>query len=144
MRGKRRKLTELSLKALERWRSSKTNASGNAPFQVLDFFCGAGRMSLGFAAFAKVEQSFKIIGGCDINADALATFQHNFKAPGIQQDIRDLALDEKLLQEFLAKLDGYDPKRPLIILGCAPCQGFTSYRKKNWDEEDRANASKFY
>lgn len=140
MRGKRRKLTELSIQALESWSNSEANSNKNAPFQVIDFFCGAGGMSLGFAAFGKVKKSFRIIGGCDINSDALKTFQRNFKAPGIQEDIRNLASDENLLKDFLTKLDGYDAKKPLIILGCAPCQGFTSHRKKNWDEEDERNS----
>ena len=29
---------------------------------------------------------------------------------------------------------GYDKNKPLILIGCAPCQGFSSHRKKDWDK----------
>ena len=112
---------------------------GDECFQVLDLFCGCGGMSLGFAAVGRLTPSFRIIGGCDIDRDAADTFSTNLAAPGIVQDVCDLAGDKRALGHFLDGLDGYDSSKPLVLIGCAPCQGFTSHRKKNWHQSDKRN-----
>ncbi len=53
--------------------------------------------------------------------------------------MRDLAEDEKQLSHFLDSLSGYEPHKPLILIGCAPCQGFSAHRKKNWNSKDKRN-----
>lgn len=122
------------------WVPERGEKSGERPlYQVIDFFSGCGGMSLGFAALSRVVPLIEIIGGCDINEDAVATFEHNFAAPGIRRDIRELVDDEAALSSFLAKIPRYDAKRPTIVIGCAPCQGFTSHRKKNWHKDDHRN-----
>ncbi len=107
-------------------------------FQVLDFFSGAGGMTAGFAMVGKAfPGSFKFLAGLDINEDALRSYAKNYGAHGKVQDIRKLA-DPNELKKFLDAV-GYDPKKPLVIIGCSPCQGFTSHRKKNWEERDPRN-----
>ncbi|MGI9059527.1 MAG: DNA cytosine methyltransferase [Ktedonobacteraceae bacterium] len=140
LRKYKRKLTELTHNQLTKWDAAdQTKTTEKAPFQVIDFFSGGGGMSLGFAALSKVFPFFKLIGGCDIDPEALETYQRNFNAPGILADIRLLASDKTMLQKFLTQLNGYDQRRPLIVIGCAPCQGFSSHRKKNWAKEDERN-----
>jgi len=117
---------------------SRKQVVNDGEFQVLDFFSGSGGMTAGFATIAKlIPGSFKILGGLDINEDAAQSYLKNFGAPAHIQDIRKLAKPEDL-KEFLKKI-GYDPKKPLVIIGCTPCQGFTSHRKKNWEERDPRN-----
>lgn len=111
----------------------------SAPFQVIDFFCGCGGMSLGFAALSSASPFFKVLGGCDIDVNAIRTYERNFNAPAIQADVRVLDESGTSFKAFLEQLDGYDRKKPLIAIGCAPCQGFTSHRKKNWDQRDGRN-----
>lgn len=138
LRGHKRKLTELALDSLSSW--SSTGNYGNEDFiQVIDFFSGCGGMSLGFAALSQVVPSFRIVGGCDIDPDASASFQRNFGVPGAVMDILELASNEGSRDDFLHQLEDYKPKRPLVVIGCAPCQGFTSHRKKNWDKRDARN-----
>jgi DNA (cytosine-5)-methyltransferase 1 len=103
-------------------------------FEVIDFFCGCGGMSLGFACLFPF---FKVIGGCDIDGDAAATFRHNFNVPAIVTDVGRLT-DQKGLSAFVKKLGRRDEK-PLILIGCAPCQGFSAHRKKNWHKTDSRN-----
>jgi DNA (cytosine-5)-methyltransferase 1 len=107
-------------------------------FQVIDFFSGTGGMSAGFYALSKlIPGSFEILGGIDINKEALNTFSKNFVAPGVIRDVRDLKNEREL--EVLKKELGRDNTKPLILIGCAPCQGFTSHRKKTWSEKDDRN-----
>ncbi len=108
--------------------------SGN-PIQLIDFFCGAGGTSLGFASINEVIPAFRFLGGCDINKASAESYARNYGTPVINRDIIDLAEDEDKLREFLDEI-GFDRNIPTILIGCAPCQGFTSHRKKHWNEED--------
>ncbi len=108
---------------------------GDNPIQLIDFFSGAGGTSLGFAALNGVVPAIKMLGGCDINEVSATTYSHNFGTPLIHEDITTLAFEDGKLDVFLEKI-GYDSSKPTIMIGCAPCQGFSSHRKKHWNEED--------
>ena len=126
------KLTQsklLSFKPLKA-KSYKTN-----PIQLLDFFSGAGGTSLGFAALNSVVPAFKMLGGCDINKVSAETYSHNYDTALFNDDITKLAYEDGKLEDALKRI-GFDIKKPTILIGCAPCQGFSSHRKKHWDEED--------
>jgi DNA (cytosine-5)-methyltransferase 1 len=114
-------------------------SKGVANFQVLDFFCGCGGMSLGFAALPK---HFEVVGGCDINPVSAKTYSSNFGVECTVEDVRNVAdFDDAKLREFLAGFSKYQPEKPLVLVGCAPCQGFTSHRKKYWNSaEDKRNS----
>lgn len=105
------------------------------PIQLVDFFSGAGGTSLGFAALNSIIPAFKMLGGCDINEVSATTYSRNFGTPIVHEDIRNLAFNKNELYKFLDKI-GYDRSKPTVMIGCAPCQGFSSHRKKHWNEED--------
>lgn len=105
------------------------------PIQLIDLFSGAGGTSLGFAALNTVIPVFKLLGGCDINKVSAQTYSHNYGTYEINQDILEFAYDEGKLETLLEKI-GFDNNKPTVLIGCAPCQGFSSHRKKHWDEED--------
>lgn len=119
-------------------RASKSRRKAGQ-IQVIDFFSGCGGMSLGFAAVGRALGTYRVLGGCDIVDDALQTYSENIGAPGIKQDVTELVEDPVALDRFLNKLDGYDKRQPLVVIGCAPCQGFTSHRKKRWHLQDQRN-----
>ena len=123
---------------LEKWSPSKASPEKGA-IQVIDVFSGCGGMSLGFASLSRVTKDIQLIGAADINEESLETYQSNFKVPALNRDVRALASDSKLLDNFLSDLDGYDPSLTQVLIGCAPCQGFTAHRKKNWDHPDERN-----
>ena len=113
----------------------KEESYASNPIQVIDFFCGAGGTSLGFAALNSVIPAFKMLGGCDINKVSATTYSHNYGTRIVNEDITRLAYEEGALESFLEYI-GYDKTKPTILIGCAPCQGFSSHRKKHWNEED--------
>lgn len=132
------KYVTLGLEALSQWAPGKITVKQPVA-QVIDMFCGCGGMSLGFAAMAKATGAFRIVGGIDINEVSLRTYGHNFGVPALKVDVRELATSEILLHSFLESLPDYDQKLPTVLIGCAPCQGFTAHRKKNWDTPDIRN-----
>ncbi len=134
-------LTKAVQTEVRKWSPAKGPCAGNssARYQVLDFFCGCGGMSLGFAALSRIIPFFEVVGGCDIEKDALATYTHNFGSPSVDVDIRKFVDSDAALSAFLEKLPRFKSKRPTIIIGCAPCQGFTSHRKRHWHNDDHRN-----
>ena len=113
---------------------SKKAYSGN-PIQLIDFFSGAGGTSLGFAALNGVIPVFDMLGGCDINTISAETYSHNFGTPRCDYDINQLVSEDGRLEKFLQDI-GFNPNKPTVMIGCAPCQGFSSHRKRHWNEED--------
>lgn len=87
---------------------------------VVDIFCGAGGLSHGFR-----QQGFEIVGGIDIDEDCRYAFEQNNDAPFIRRDVATLKADE---------INGlFTPGRPRVLVGCAPCQPFSTYNQKNED-----------
>lgn len=118
------------------WKPTRKESSGF--IDVIDFFSGCGGMSMGFSAIGK-SKIFKLIGAVDINQKALESFETNFNCKTLNSDIKELCNPDGinfLKREFnLTKRK----KRPLVIIGCAPCQGFSAHRKKNWNKADERN-----
>lgn len=123
---------------LANWRPSQVSPATKS-IQVIDLFSGCGGMSLGFAALSKAVGDIQLIGAADINEKSLETYNRNFMVPALNRDVRELSRSAKLLDNFLGDLDGYDRKHKQVLIGCAPCQGFTAHRKKNWDKPDERN-----
>lgn len=130
-----RALTKSAQEALLGFKPISFKSYQKNAIQLIDFFCGAGGMSLGFAALNSIVPAFNMLGGCDIDAVSAATYSHNFGTPFINRDIVELAHNPGKLQDLLQEI-GYDKNKPTILIGCAPCQGFTSHRKRYWDEAD--------
>ena len=91
-------------------------------YKVLDLFCGAGGLSLGFKM-----ADFDIIGGIDFDQEALDTHALNFK-DGYHYcgDISELD-DDFVLNNFDGKVD--------VIIGGPPCQGFSVANMQQKDIE---------
>ncbi|RAV16982.1 hypothetical protein DQP55_02910 [Mycolicibacterium sp. GF69] len=100
--------------------------------QVIDFFSGCGGMSLGFAALGQTAGAFQLVGAVDINAASLSTYGRNFKVPTLQRDVRALAAEPGALSRLISEMPEYDDSLPLVLIGCAPCQGFSAHAKKRW------------
>lgn len=96
--------------------------------RVLDLFCGIGGLSYGFEQTGE----FSTVGGLDLLSDRIATFQKNHEHSfGFSFDINQFAPSE---------LRNYLSEAPHVIVGGAPCQGFSSIRPfRTLSENDRRN-----
>lgn len=98
---------------------------------VLDLFCGAGGLSLGFKM-----AGYNIVGGIDFNQEAIDTHALNFK-DGFHfcGDISTLD-NEFVLKNFEGKVD--------VIIGGPPCQGFSTANMQQKDHQDDDRNKLFY
>jgi DNA (cytosine-5)-methyltransferase 1 len=105
---------------------------------VVDFFCGCGGMSYGFSTTRQSRLAFEVIAGIDIDPVALETFEKNVGGIGIEADIAGIGEDPTSL---LRLIPNWDPEatRPLVFIGCAPCQGFSAMRKGDDRDDERNN-----
>jgi DNA (cytosine-5)-methyltransferase 1 len=87
---------------------------------VVDLFCGAGGLSYGFKS-----EGFTLAAGIDIDEACRFPYVTNNRAPFIRKDVGSLtAKDVELL---------FEPRGTRVLVGCAPCQPFSSYNQKNED-----------
>jgi len=76
---------------------------------VIDLFCGAGGMALGFH-----QAGFKTVLGVEIEEPFAATFRHNLKCPVVTAPIED------------AVRSGEVGVEADVVIGGPPCQGFSN------------------
>jgi DNA (cytosine-5)-methyltransferase 1 len=88
----------------------------NRNIAVVDLFCGIGGLSHGF-----VMEDFNVISGYDNDVSCKYIYETNNKAVFHTEDVSQLNGD-KIKQEFGTKIK--------ILVGCAPCQPFSSYSFK--------------
>jgi DNA (cytosine-5)-methyltransferase 1 len=138
LRKKKTKLFNLAIKAMSSFSPLGFGNTNSNPIQVLDLFSGAGGTSLGFAAINNVIPVFHFLAGCDINSVSAATYSKNFGTPIICEDIRKISKTPVSIQAFLDRIS-FNYTKPTILIGCAPCQGFSAHRKKHWDNDDERN-----
>lgn len=141
LRSLKTAFTQSVLSEIEHWapKSFSVSDSDKPPIQVLDFFCGCGGMTLGFEALSKIIPIVEIVGGIDIDNEALQSYKKNFSTDVVNMDIRRLAEKDSELSKLRTMLPRFNNDRRTIIIGCAPCQGFTSHRKRNWHQDDNRN-----
>lgn len=96
------------------------SVENRVPASVVDLFCGAGGLSYGF----KIE-SFRLAAGIDIDESCRFPYETNNNAPFLRKDISRLTHDE--IQRL------FIPESKRILIGCAPCQPFSTYNQKNDD-----------
>lgn len=102
-------------------------------FDFVDFFAGAGGMSYGFHKVGGETGYFRNIGAFDFDKHANKTYETNFGVTSHQLDLGNAEVSE--IEEILDSKR--DKKNPLIVIGCAPCQGFSSHRKKDPRKDSR-------
>ncbi len=97
------------------------------PVHVVDLFSGCGGMSAGFASINGILSAYRLTAAADIDEVANRSFSANLGLEPDQLDISQAALqpDES---PFLRRVRDSRGTDPLVLIGCAPCQGFSSHR----------------
>lgn len=85
---------------------------------VVDLFCGAGGLSYGFK-----REAFKVAAGIDIDEACRFPYEKNNGSPFLRKDVAKLTADD------LGAL--FEPNTIRVLVGCAPCQPFSTYNQKN-------------
>ena len=87
---------------------------------AVDLFCGIGGMTHGLQ-----QANINVIAGIDIDKTCRYIYEQNNQAQFIEKDIRSVTNAE------LAALYPQDAVK--LLVGCAPCQPFSSHTRKNRD-----------
>lgn len=85
---------------------------------VVDLFCGIGGLSHGF-----VLEGFNVEAGVDVDSSCKYAYETNNGAKFYEEDVAGLT------GEWINSL--FTPNRPRILVGCAPCQPFSSYTRQS-------------
>ena len=97
--------------------------------RAIDFFCGAGGMSLGLT-----KADITVLGGIDNDAECRATYENNIPgAKFIKHDVSTLSAPE-LGRRFGLECD--DPS--LVFAGCSPCQFWSKIKTDKTKSERTA------
>lgn len=91
---------------------------------VVDLFCGIGGLTHGF-----IRENFKVVAGIDIDDTCKYAFEKNNKSKFISKSITDVTSTE------VDKLFGKSKIK--ILVGCAPCQPFSSYTFRDPEKKDK-------
>ena len=89
---------------------------------VVDLFCGVGGLTNGF-----IQESFEVLAGYDIDESCRFAYESNNDSEFVKKDVTKIS---KLEIE-----SWYGEKEIKILVGCAPCQPFSSYNFKNEDSQ---------
>jgi DNA (cytosine-5)-methyltransferase 1 len=112
---------------VERKNGASPSPNGGPSFSVVDLFCGAGGLAQGFR-----QAGFHVVGGCEIDPDAAATFRENFPtATTIVGDIRKEVVHDQVSDLATGST---------IIVGGPPCQAFSQVRNHNRLIDDPRNS----
>jgi DNA (cytosine-5)-methyltransferase 1 len=114
----------------------RNSESSTAPIEIIDFFSGCGGMSAGFQALNALAPTYKLIGAVDTDADSCNSYRKNLGLEPVSTDVASLVRSRRALSDFLKAIDR-DAKKPLVIIGCSPCQGFSSHRNQNGHADER-------
>lgn len=97
---------------------------------AIDIFCGIGGLSYGLK-----KSGVPIVAGVDLDDSCKYAFEENVNGDFLSIDIADLSGDE-----IMKKYWG-DDKSIKVLVGCAPCQPFSTHTNKN---KNKQNSNKWY
>ena len=116
------------------WKQSALAPDG--PIDVIDLFSGCGGMSAGFRAVNGLAPTYRLALAVDTNTAANLSYETNLGLAPVVMDVAALARSWKRLPQLIKDVQSTD-SAPLVMIGCAPCQGFSSHRNAAGEADDR-------
>lgn len=108
----------------------------SGPVDVVDFFSGCGGMSAGFQALNALVPAYRIALAVDIDKDANSTYAENIGVVPEPIDIGTLSKSPAKIRKLIRERRG-SSGAPWVMIGCAPCQGFSSHRNASGETDLR-------
>ena len=105
----------------------------NKKYKIIDLFCGAGGLSLGF-----IQQGFQVELANDNEDVCINTYRYNH--PEIPDD--KIFLGD--ISELIESLDIYSNKDIDVLIGGPPCQGFSSANQQRIIDDPRNQLYKYF
>jgi DNA (cytosine-5)-methyltransferase 1 len=118
----------ISLNLDDHWQRATAQAS-DGYVDVIDMFSGCGGMSAGFKAVNGVMPAYRIVLAVDIDSVANRTYKANIGLDPVMADVSGLSRRPDELKALLRNSKRRQ-NHPLVLIGCAPCQGFSSHRNR--------------
>lgn len=109
----------------EAWQLGKAASAG--PIDVVDMFAGCGGMSAGFVAANSLMPMYRLAMAVDIDPHAMATYEKNLGLAPHNIDLHQYASDQSGIVRLIDQSRS-GRQSPWVLIGCAPCQGFSSHR----------------
>lgn len=100
---------------------------------LIDFFCGAGGLSLGF-----IQEGFNVKLASDIEDVCIQTYKYNH--PDLPSD----KLIQEDIREFIDDIDNYIDESIDIVVGGPPCQGFSNVNQRRIIDDPRNELYKYF
>ncbi|OYU38166.1 MAG: hypothetical protein CFE33_16425 [Pseudorhodobacter sp. PARRP1] len=116
---------ELALSLDTKWEEVRSSPLG--PVDVVDMFSGCGGMSAGFLAANTLLPAYRLAMAIDIDAVAMKTYEMNLGLKPLNDDLHAHSHNQDALVRMV-NASRRAPDAPLVLIGCAPCQGFSSHR----------------
>jgi DNA (cytosine-5)-methyltransferase 1 len=112
------------------------SAPSTGPVDVIDVFSGCGGMSAGFHAFNGAASAYRLALAIDVDPIANETYARNLPIAPTPADVHELAARPAAFEKMVANAR-QSPDHPLVLIGCAPCQGFSSHRNGEGASDSR-------
>ena len=126
-------LKETLFKLYNSYRKEAQEGWSNKPLRVVDFFCGAGGLSLGF-----IHEGFNIALANDIEDVCIQTYTYNHpELPSqyvIQGDIKTIV--DNVQDYIVGDID--------VVVGGPPCQGFSEANRQRIIDDPRNELYKYF
>ena len=123
---------ELASNIDQYWSAAGSVTDG--PIDVVDMFSGCGGMSAGFRAVNGLVPAFRFAGAIDIDQMSNQSYEANLGIAPLAADISELVAHDRIPRDAMPRRRS---RAPLVLIGCAPCQGFSSYRNGRGAKDPR-------
>lgn len=120
------------LNNFERNKLQQKASKSEAP-RLIDFFCGAGGLSLGF-----VQEGFQIELANDHEEVCIETYKYN------HPEIPENRIIQGDIRKIVNHIEDFIEKEIDIVVGGPPCQGFSSANKQRIIDDPRNELYKYY